>query len=67
MKSLYTKNGETKELPVITWTDGKEDKIAKTHWNREVYFDSEDDCSYDRRLMYGTTRIITKDMWSHAE
>lgn len=37
MKAPYTIFGKTKQIPVVTYTDGKIDTPPKTIWHKEMW------------------------------
>ena len=64
-KSPYTMFGKTKQIPVVTYTDGKIDTPPKAVWQKEMWIEREED-------MYGippkgTVRIVDRKAWMVAD
>lgn len=65
MKAPYTIFGKTKNIKVVTYTDGKLDDPPKDIWHKEMWIEREED-------MYGipskgTIRIIERHEWMKDE
>lgn len=65
MKAPYTIFGKTKQIPVVTYTDGKLDTPPKTVWHKEMWIEREEDMYGIPRK--GTVRIIERREWMKDE
>jgi hypothetical protein len=57
----YTAFGKTKQIPVVTYTDGKVDTIPKLSWDTEIWIERAEDYYGIPRL--GTVRVIERSAW----
>lgn len=61
MKAPYTTFGQTRMIPVVTYTDGKLDVPPKTVWHKDMWIEREEDWYGLPRK--GTVRIIERKVW----
>jgi long-subunit acyl-CoA synthetase (AMP-forming) len=65
MKVPYTIFDETKDIELVTYTNGKEDSPPKTTWDDELWIERGEDwyaLEYYRRKGK-TVRVITREDW----
>lgn len=65
VKAPYTIFGKTKNVPVVTYTDGKLDKSPKNSWDKEMWIEREEDWYGLPRK--GTVRVIERREWMKDE
>lgn len=65
MKAPYTIFGKTKQIPVVTYTDGKLDTPPKAVWQKEMWIEREEDMYGIPRK--GTVRIVERKAWMKDE
>lgn len=61
MKAPYTIFGKTKDIPVVTYTNGKRDDPPKSSWGREMWIEREED--WYGVPNKGTVRTIERQAW----
>lgn len=64
IKAPYTIFGKTKDIPVVTYTDGKLDTPPKSSWDREVWIERDED--WYGTPNKGTFRVIERQAWLHV-
>lgn len=65
MKAPFTMFGKTKQIPVVTYTDGKLDTPPNTTWHKEMWIEREEDMYGIPRK--GTVRIVERRAWMKDE
>lgn len=65
MKAPFTIFGKTKQIPVVTYTDGKIDTPPKAVWQKEMWIEREEDMYGIPRK--GTVRIVERRAWMRDE
>jgi hypothetical protein len=65
MKAPYTIFGQTKQILVVTYTDGKLDTSPKTIWHKEMWIEREED--WYGLPTKGTVRIVERKAWMKDE
>lgn len=65
IKAPYTIFGKTKNIKVVTYTDGKIDNPPKEQWGKEMWVEREEDMYGVPRK--GTVRIIERSEWMKDE
>ncbi len=61
MKAPYTIFGKTKNIPVVTYTNGKLDTQPKDTWSKEKWIEREED--WYGVPNKGTVRVIERKAW----
>lgn len=61
MKAPYTIFGQTRHIPVVTYTDNKLDNPPKSEWDKEMWIEREEDWYGLPRK--GTVRVIERKVW----
>jgi hypothetical protein len=61
MKAPYTIFGKTRNIPVVTYTDGKLDNPPKSKWDREMWIQREED--WYGLPNKGTVRVVERSVW----
>jgi hypothetical protein len=69
MLAPYTAFGQTFQVPVVTWTNSKEDKPAKAKWDAELWVERGEDlyALMDPKLKSKTVRVVTREAWLAAQ
>jgi hypothetical protein len=65
MKAPYTIFGKTRNIPVVTYTDGKLDNPPKSTWDKEMWIERGED--WYGVPNKGTIRIIERKAWLDSE
>jgi len=65
MKAPYTIFGKTKNIPIVTYTDGKLDTPPKGNWSKEMWIERGED--WYGIPNKGTVRIIEREEWMKDE
>ena len=61
MKAPYTIFGKTRDIDVVTYTDGKRDDPPKSKWDREMWIERGED--WYGVPNKGTVRIVERKAW----
>jgi hypothetical protein len=61
MKAPYTIFGKTKDIPVVTYTNGKLDTPPKSTWDREKWIEREEE--WYGLPNKGTVRVVERQAW----
>lgn len=61
MKAPYTIFGQTKQIPVVTYTDNKLDNPPKSNWDWEMWVERGED--WYGLPHKGTVRVIERKVW----
>lgn len=65
IKAPYTIFGRTKQIPVVTYTNGSLDDTPKAEWHKEMWIEREEDWYGLPRT--GTVRVIERRIWMKDE
>lgn len=65
----YTIFGITKEIPVVTFTDGVEDKEPKSEWKDTLWVEREEEyyAFLNKKWAAGTIRVVRRDVWLRSK
>lgn len=63
IRAPFAMFGVTRNIPVVTYTNGKLDNPPKTSWDKEMWIEREEDWYGLPRK--GTVRVVTRQKWMY--
>ncbi len=68
MKASYTKFGKTAFVPLVTFTNGKQDALPKSTWDKTLWVERGEDeyALLNPEFARGTVRIVERQAWLKA-